>query len=757
MTRQGVGWHATVATVTWALLFGMVGGLAAAPPVSAADSSRWGVESETADGDTHGWFTSDSSYPITVGPIDPTIPGYDPDTILVYGGSPVLALIGPDGAPITAGSYTGVKDLLHVTPGHAGMSYQGPDGTCGGGIGTLDLWTITRDGDGNVTELSADYTFDCDTGAKNRGQVRFHSTRAVTALEDGTSSGQANEAFVGQGAVGQHEQALFHYTNRGDTIVHIGARSLTGADVADFDIVADDCGTSLAVGAACDVTVQFTASRTEIEHATLSFSTDTLLGIRRVRLYGLGVTPTTTTVTGPGGSFVAGDTLTYDGQVSPAPVGGDIGAVRIMFSPAGGGSDREAASGSLAADGSFHIEFIVHQSFPPGVYHVAASYWGGYGGNWTMPSASDPANDVTILAPTEAGISTSLNPALSTVPVTITATVWAGGSTLGGGTLSIVDEFDGSTIASGPVGEVTTGTVEVTRIFATGTHHLVAHYSGFGLWAPSQKAIDQLASPDQAVSASGFAVTPATFYPVKDTYRDTLTVKGTFKEPGTVAVKVVSVATGKTVRSVSLGTVSGAYSWKWDGRNTARALVPAGKYKVVQTLTDTAANRLVSTLYATVSLKKLYWSSATVTLTGRQYAINGKGGGGSVSTASSYSGGLKLSSGSGGWAAASYKFAAKTAAAYGNVTFKVQGRSVGSGKARIGIWYPAMGAYQYTSAYDALRPAGTAYGWYSTVAPGASHHAGGYIRTMVLVDAGYMKATFDVAKVAVTYRYAVLK
>ena len=758
MARQQLGRRVIATGIASILALSALAVAAAPPPAQAATVSRWSVENQSAAGDTHGWFTDDSGYPISVFPIDQTIPGYDPDTIIVYGGSVHLSLIGPDGEPITAGSYSGVTDLLSPTPGHAAMGYYDPEAYCGGWTGTLDIWTLERDVDGKVTSLSADYAASCSAGISVRGQVRFNDPRPVAALVDSQWSGTYGDAFVGQGPVGQHEETALHYTNRGDTTLHLGTPALTGADAADFEITGNTCAPTLAPSAACDITVRFTASTTAIEHATLTFTTDTPMGLRRLGLYGLGVTPTTTSLTGPGGYVIAGDVLAYDGQVTPAPAGGDPGGVQIMFTEASGGSSREMAQVPLAADGTFHAEFAISEYLPAMTYHVTAHYQGGYGGNWCLPSDSPPASDVTVRAATLTTIGTSLNPALSTVPVKITATVWAGGTTISGGTLSIVDEADGSTIASGPVAGTTLGTLEVTRTFTTGTHHLVAHYSGDDAWAPSEAAIDQVITKDQAVAASGLGVTPSTFYPVKDGYRDTLTVRGTFKEPGTVAVKVVSVATGRTVRSISLGSVSGAYHWAWDGRTAAGAMVPAGKYKVVQTLRDTAPNTLVSTSYATVSLKRLYWSSASVTLTGRQYFVSGKDSGGTVSTSgSAYAGGVKLASGNGGWAGVSYRFPCKTASVYGNVTFKVQGRASGSGQALIALWNPGAGSYLYTSSYDTWKAVGPAYGWYATTAPLSYHHAGGYIRTTVLVDASFMRAAFDVARVVVTYRYGVLR
>src|SRR5262245_8081953 len=120
MARLSLGRRAIVSGAACVLGVSLLGG-STAPAVPAAGVNRWAIESQQPTGDTHGWFTSDTEYPISVGLIDPTIPGYDPDTILVYGGSVHLGLIGPNGAPIQAGSYAGVTGLLDPQPGHAAM------------------------------------------------------------------------------------------------------------------------------------------------------------------------------------------------------------------------------------------------------------------------------------------------------------------------------------------------------------------------------------------------------------------------------------------------------------------------------------------------------------------------------------------------------------------------------------------------------------------------------------------------------------
>ena len=102
----------------------------------------------------------------------------------------------------------------------------------------------------------------------------------------------------------------------------------------------------------------------------------------------------------------------------------------------------------------------------------------------------------------------------------------------------------------------------------------------------------------------------------------------------------------------------------------------AGKYKVVQTVTDMWGNKLGSTAYTTISWKRLYTYTYSKTLDAGAYVAYGKALTGSISkAASSYTGGVRLSTGTGGGAAVvGYAFTAPAATIYKSVTFQALGR-----------------------------------------------------------------------------------
>jgi hypothetical protein len=261
---------------------------------------------------------------------------------------------------------------------------------------------------------------------------------------------------------------------------------------------------------------------------------------------------------------------------------------------------------------------------------------------------------------------------------------------------------------------------------------------------------------DKVVSATGLGVNYATFYPYRDGYRDTVTIRGNLAEWATVSISIYS-PTGTRVRLYSLGSRRGAYSQAWDGRNASGTALAAAKYRVVQRLKDVLGNTLTSTSYTTLSKKRLYTLSTSFTRYGSQFAYYGDPGTGYVSPSrSSYYRGVRLSSGS-SWAAVGYSFALPSAVTYKSVSFKVLGRSPNGRKAWIAIWNPSLGSYLDVNAYDVARRAGPGYAWYGTSTSLATHQKSGRARAILLVAYEAGTVVFDAAKVRLSITYTVLK
>jgi hypothetical protein len=206
---------------------------------------------------------------------------------------------------------------------------------------------------------------------------------------------------------------------------------------------------------------------------------------------------------------------------------------------------------------------------------------------------------------------------------------------------------------------------------------LTATYDGDEHYLGSAVSKTLLVTPDLA-HARDVGVQYTTFYPVVDAYRDTDRLSGTRSEPLSVQISIYN-SSGTRVRNASIARGSGSYSWTWKGKSNAGHLVAAGKYKVVQKLTDSHANSLSVTKYVTVSHKTIHYSTVTLNKLGNHPTATGHAGVGKVRLLSDGSAQLDGSSGGkAGWAAVGYQFSLPAAAVYKNMKVAVYASTFGS-------------------------------------------------------------------------------
>ncbi len=187
-----------------------------------------------------------------------------------------------------------------------------------------------------------------------------------------------------------------------------------------------------------------------------------------------------------------------------------------------------------------------------------------------------------------------------------------------------------------------------------GHYQYQASYSGNALLTGSTSPLLDVDVTPDTVHATGVGVAHATFYPYKDGYLDTDSIRGTRTEPLSVAIRIYS-SSGKLVRSASYGRSSGSYSFTWNGRSSSGTALASGRYKVVQTLTDAAGTHRAYTTYVTISSKRLYYSTKTFTKTGASYSAKF----------------ADLPPGT----AYGYAFSLPSATVYKAITVKIQGKS----------------------------------------------------------------------------------
>ena len=363
--------------------------------------------------------------------------------------------------------------------------------------------------------------------------------------------------------------------------------------------------------------------------------------------------------------------------------------------------------------------------------------------------------------PTAVTLSASAATVMSGSRVTLTAQLWEafGGEPddtypLDGYDVEFIDTVGeaSSTLGVATIDYETGRAVLAARLSGPGPHTLVGRFAGDEDYSPSEsEPVAITVTPDTAVSAAGVGVSTSTFYPYKDGYRDTVAIRGTPDEPVTVAIRVYN-SSGKAVRSWSIASRSTAWAVAWNGRTASGSLVAAGKYRVVQTLRDGLGNARTFTAYTTISRKRLYWYTGTVTRYANQFSGSYTSDFGWVLPSNRYYRGVNLYGNiQDEWAYVGYSFTLPSAATYGTVTFKVIGAPYsGRGVPYISLWNYA------THDEDAIRWVGRSYAWYGTSGSGAGHVSSRHVRAFVTV-VGSNWGWYDVAKVRLTYRYGILK
>jgi hypothetical protein len=317
---------------------------------------------------------------------------------------------------------------------------------------------------------------------------------------------------------------------------------------------------------------------------------------------------------------------------------------------------------------------------------------------------------------------------------------------------------DGATI----VGSIDVGTsYEITLPSMTvGPHSLTVEYSGDAFYGGSTSAPQVVSITPDTVEATSVGIEYTSFYPVVDGYRDLDRIRGSRIEPLSVSIRIYNSSNG-LVRSVSLARAAGAYSWAWNGRTSSGTLLAAGKYRVVQTLTDAFGTKKSFTSYATTSWKKLVSHTTYVTKAGS--AISAKGTGGTAKlTLSTSTGVAKLATGSNGFVIVGYQFTLPSATVYTSLAFQVYGRSYLSAPPNeIAVQnfhvcpYSSTGAWN-EACFERWRGMGTASGalaWTSVAASPTYDRYGRTVRGLVDASVG----TVYVYKVRVKVTYATLQ
>lgn len=419
----------------------------------------------------------------------------------------------------------------------------------------------------------------------------------------------------------------------------------------------------------------------------------------------VGVYPITATPVDPGGRLgnyeltlntgtltvlAAATTVGLESSLSPAPprqvvtltalVGGlpsAQGSLRLQSSPDGATWSDVAGPVAVTAIGlAFGAAFSV--TMPAAAQTIR--YRAVFASSDPELSGSTSPELVQVIAKAAATVTLTSTPEAweTSVPVAIRATivpVAAGVTVRAGGTVDF--SIDDGPAQAAPVVD---GVAELpASSFALGPHTVTASYSGDDTFLGGATASLARTVAANLVSASGVGVSGTSVYPVKDGWRDTVAIRGTRNERLGVSIRIYG-PTGRllTTRSVAVG--SGPYSVTWNGRTAAGSILPPGRYRIVQALTDPSTVPALArswTSYVALSTKRMTWRTATFVVAPgpRNYRFSSGQGVGAASTSSA--GRLVLAGGDGSWPAVGYEFRLPEADAYRELRFQVRGSASG--------------------------------------------------------------------------------
>jgi hypothetical protein len=212
--------------------------------------------------------------------------------------------VSPDSASVSAGQSS--RHIVTVAP--QGGAYNSvvtltcssgnlpPQTTC-----AFDPPTVTPGAAGATSTLTISTVSTAAATSVAQGRVR---AGAITALASGIGIFPSTVTFGSQTLNTTSPAQLVSLTNTGADLLNITSITPSG----DFAVVSN-CGSSVAAGASCGVSVTFTPTATGARTGTLSFVDDAAGSPHQVALTGTGAAAPSTTGGTPSGSY----TLTVSG------------------------------------------------------------------------------------------------------------------------------------------------------------------------------------------------------------------------------------------------------------------------------------------------------------------------------------------------------------------------------------------------------------------------------------------------------------
>jgi len=552
---------------------------------------------------------------------------------------------------------------------------------------TFVVHEVSYGPDGALTVLALDYALDrfADDGVtlirKVFGAIRFHSDFQVGAL-----AGDGLKDF-GSVVTTVPAQRTITIENTGSRPVTPSGLRLDGSRATEFHIEDDTCtGATLLPGTTCSLDVVVVATAPGELSAQVLVDSDSFaptIGVAGVQAKAFTKTVTTAWVSPP--APLVTDIVSFAATIEPPPYGGNLhfflDGQRIGGQWLGWGN--AVTAGPLAL--GMHTAYVFYE-----------------GGGDFAPSTSETVT-FHVVEPTATRLSANKTTTYVGQPPTLTASV-SGPADLSGGTLKLIDTTNDATLGTLAV-TLTTRSLTVTPALSAGVHSILAEYSGTHEFASSGEMLGITVLADSGVALKSVTVTPGTFYPYRDGYRDTVSIGGVLDEPATVSISIYAPS-GRRVRLENLGTRTGSYHYTWNGRTASGSMLASGKYRIVQRLRDTTGHSLSETSYVRVSAKRLYTYTRYYTKAASAYAAR----------QSSWIG---------------WKFTLPAATVYKKIAFQAYAWSTLVGGISIGAWdvrecsFSCRWSPNYVSSWAGV---GSARKWYSKRLSVTYNRSGPYVR-----------------------------
>jgi hypothetical protein len=162
-----------------------------------------------------------------------------------------------------------------------------------------------------------------------------------------------------------------------------------------------------------------------------------------------------------------------------------------------------------------------------------------------------------------------------------------------------------------------------TATWAQGDHQVRAFYVAGAITDHADGATSNMLLtlvPNTVKATAG--VQYSIFYPYRDGYRDTDLIRGVRNETARVAIRIYN-SSAKLVRSQAIVSGTGAWSFAWNGKTATGTALAAGKYTIKQVVTDSKGLSKTFVAYITISPKRLYTYTKTLTKTYAQRSAEG--------------------------------------------------------------------------------------------------------------------------------------